>query len=60
VLLMGLVALAGPAWSESAGKTTGNFLKMGVGGRGVAMGESHTASVNDATALYWNPSGWGC
>ncbi|MBK8869660.1 MAG: PorV/PorQ family protein [Elusimicrobia bacterium] len=49
----------GLAWAKSNGNTTGNFLKMGVGGRGVAMGESHTASVNDATALYWNPSGLG-
>jgi tetratricopeptide (TPR) repeat protein len=49
----------GLAWAKSSVNTTANFLKMGVGGRGVAMGESHTASVNDATALYWNPSGLG-
>ncbi len=49
----------GLAWAKSNGNTTGNFLKMGVGGRGVAMGESHTSSVNDATALYWNPAGLG-
>ncbi len=33
------------------------FLKMGVGGRGVAMGESFVAIADDASALYWNPAG---
>jgi hypothetical protein len=30
---------------------------MGVGARGVAMGESFVAVANDASALYWNPAG---
>ncbi|MBM3319291.1 MAG: PorV/PorQ family protein [Candidatus Eisenbacteria bacterium] len=33
------------------------FLKIGVGGRGVAMGESFVAIADDASALYWNPAG---
>jgi hypothetical protein len=33
------------------------FLKVGVGGRGVAMGESFVAIADDASALYWNPAG---
>src|SRR5436305_754352 len=43
-------------WAKGAGTSSANFLKMGVGGRGVAMGEAQTAAVNDAMALYWNPS----
>jgi hypothetical protein len=32
-------------------------LKIGVGGRGVSMGESFVAIADDASALYWNPAG---
>jgi hypothetical protein len=33
------------------------FLKIGVGPRGVAMGESFVAVANDGSALFWNPAG---
>jgi len=33
------------------------FLNIGAGGRGLAMGSSQVASVNDGTAGYWNPAG---
>ena len=33
------------------------FLNIGVGGRGLAMGSSQVATVNDGTAGYWNPAG---
>lgn len=58
-LMWGLSLLAGTGslWAKSAGNATANFLKMGVGGRGVAMGEAQTAAVADATGLYWNPAG---
>jgi hypothetical protein len=39
------------------GKYGGEFLAIGVGGRASAMGGSHVAIVNDATAGYWNPAG---
>lgn len=58
--LAGVLALAvgaGTLWAKSAGNSTANFLKMGVGGRGAAMGEAQTAAVSDATGLYWNPAG---
>ena len=42
---------------QRAGISAFQFLKLGVGGRGVAMGESFVAVANDASALYWNPAG---
>jgi len=42
---------------QRAGTATAQFLKIGVGGRAVAMAESFVAVANDASALYWNPAG---
>ena len=42
---------------QRAGISAFQFLKLGVGGRGIAMGESFVAVANDASALYWNPAG---
>lgn len=50
---------AGSLWAKASGSSTANFLKLGVGGRGVAMGEAHTAAVDDVMSLYWNPAGLG-
>ncbi|HOW28488.1 MAG TPA: PorV/PorQ family protein [Elusimicrobiota bacterium] len=44
-------------WAKGPGTSTANFLKIGVGGRAVAMGEAQTAATEDTTALYWNPAG---
>ena len=35
----------------------GAFLEIGVGARGVGMGNAAVAAVDDATASYWNPAG---
>lgn len=37
--------------------TTVDFLKLSVGARQTAMGESAVAACDDVTALYWNPAG---
>jgi hypothetical protein len=34
-----------------------DFLNIGAGARGLAMGSSQVASVQDGTAGYWNPAG---
>jgi hypothetical protein len=42
---------------QRAGISTAQFLKIGVGSRAAALGESFVAVANDASALYWNPAG---
>src|SRR5258706_12958672 len=43
--------------NQRAGTSSLQFLKIGVGGRATAMGESFVAVANDITALYWKPGG---
>ena len=38
-------------------KYSNEFLNIGAGARGLAMGGAQVASVNDGTAGYWNPAG---
>jgi hypothetical protein len=38
-------------------KYSNEFLNIGAGARGLAMGGAQIASVSDATAGYWNPAG---
>lgn len=38
-------------------KYSNEFLNIGAGARGLAMGSAQVASVGDGTAGYWNPAG---
>ncbi len=38
-------------------KYSNEFLSIGAGARALSMGNAQIASVNDATAGYWNPAG---
>ena len=38
-------------------KYSNEFLNIGVGARGFAMGSAQVATVQDGTAGYWNPAG---
>lgn len=42
---------------QRAGISAFQFLKLGIGARGVAMGESFVAVANDVSSLFWNPAG---
>ncbi len=42
---------------EKVGTVGAQFLKIGVGARGVGMGEAFVAMDGDATCTYWNPAG---
>ncbi|MBD3225111.1 MAG: PorV/PorQ family protein, partial [Caldithrix sp.] len=36
---------------------TAQFLKIGAGARGTALGDAYTAVTNDVSGMYWNPAG---
>jgi len=55
-ILMSMSLTFGQQVSKT-GTTAGQFLKLGVGSRAMALGGAFTAIANDASALYWNPSG---
>lgn len=53
-----LVLLLLPATGFSQFRKYSNeFLNIGAGARGLAMGSAQVATANDATAGYWNPAG---
>jgi len=39
------------------GTTAANYLKIGLGAKAVALGESFTAAADDSSAVYWNTAG---
>jgi hypothetical protein len=42
---------------QRVGTSSGNFLRIGMGAKAVAMGEAFVAVADDPSALYWNPAG---
>ena len=54
LLLLTPCLLSGQA---TAPKYSNEFLSIGIGARGLGMGRTQTAVVNDVTAGYWNPAG---
>ncbi|MBP1691325.1 MAG: hypothetical protein H6Q32_677 [Bacteroidetes bacterium] len=65
LLLLSCCLVAHPAMAQlvpnlggqRAGISAFQFLKIGVGARGVAMGEAFVAVADDASSLFWNPAG---
>lgn len=55
-----LLILLLPLYADFAklGTSSAQFLKISIG-RGAAMGEAFVALSDDASAIYWNPSGLG-
>jgi len=51
------ILLTCESFGQSAPKYSNEFMNLGAGARGMAMGNSLTALANDATAGYWNPAG---
>ncbi len=63
IVIVGLSALllitAGNATAQNAnlGTAGAQFLKIPVGGRASAMGGAFISNANDASSVFWNPSG---
>lgn len=55
-LLYLLIISAAPSYAQFR-KYSNEFLNIGAGARGLAMGSAQVASVKDGTAGYWNPAG---
>lgn len=51
------VGLAVSADAASKGQSGGQFLRVGAGARGPAMGGAFSPVADDASAIYWNPAG---
>ena len=54
VALTGLLRAQEPT---RIGTTAANFLEIGYGTAGSAMGDAYVSMAKDLTALYWNPAG---
>ena len=40
-----------------AGTTAANFLEIGYGTAGCAMGDAYVSMARDLSSIYWNPAG---
>lgn len=45
------------AYGSAFASSGASFLKLPVGARAIAMGNSYTAIANDVSAIHWNPAG---
>ncbi len=59
-ICIGLLISAGLALAQKpyrVGTTVANFLEIGYGSAGSAMGDAYVSLANDLSAAYWNPAG---
>lgn len=56
ILLSLFLPLSLNADERRIGTTSASFLKIGVGAKAVAMGDTACAIVDDSTSIYWNPA----
>lgn len=56
-ILITILFVLFPGYTWGGGSTGSNFLKIGVGGRNIGMGEVGAAVSNDVNSIVWNPAG---
>jgi len=56
MFLGALILFSDFLWAGDEGTTGAPFLKLGVGARGLAMGEAYSAMARAPEALFWNPA----
>jgi len=60
VFLISVLIFAFPARAQKpyrVGTTAANFLEVGYGTAGSAMGDAYVSVANDVSSIYWNPAG---
>lgn len=57
ILILCFAAAQLPAIDENAGTSGLQFLKIGLGAKQAASGESACASAEDVNTIFWNPAG---
>jgi len=57
IVLNNSIALFAQNKPYRVGTTAANFLEMGIGSAGNAMGDAYVSVVNDISSIYWNPAG---
>ncbi|MFC1546593.1 PorV/PorQ family protein, partial [bacterium] len=51
------ILLSAISYAKGKGTSAGNFLKLGVDTRAIALGGAYTSIADGASAIYWNPAG---
>jgi hypothetical protein len=59
IFLWLLISLALAQEPYRAGTTSANFLEIGYGSAGIALGDAYVSVVRDISSVYWNPAGLG-
>jgi len=58
IALMAITAMLGKtSIAENSGRTSADFLNVGVSARGASLGNALTSAANSVEAIYWNPAG---
>ncbi len=57
IILSVIFIFSGEIYAQSkVGTSAANFLQIGIGARGVGLGEAGSANATDLSGVYWNPS----
>ncbi len=56
ILLIFCLCISTSAQFNKVGRTSLQFVKIGIGARETAMGEACIANMNDINSVFWNPA----